>query len=60
MLYDRLIEYREAGMELEAKKLIIRFITPTNTSSIEELTDTHVGRLNEPHEKNSIVSSVLN
>ena len=40
MLYDRLIEYREAGMELEAKKLIIRFITPTNTSSIEELTDT--------------------
>ena len=55
-LYDRIKSLKEEGKELEARNVVVRFLTPEQFEDLKKVTNTHKGRLNEPHELNSIVS----
>ena len=55
-LYDRIKSLKEEGKELDARNIVVRFLTPEQFEDLKKVTNTHKGRLNEPHELNSIVS----
>ena len=58
MYYDRLCEYKRDGKVHEAEHAVLSFLTPEQIKVAREKlnAETHLGRLNAPHELHSVAS----